>query len=441
MTQSNRKHTMNHITNYNINNNMKQKTLGIYLHIPFCVRKCNYCDFLSAPTDARTAERYVARLAEEIRRFEPVDEYQVRSVFFGGGTPSLLKGEFIEAVMEQLYEHFPYWDKDPSGGRSAECTIECNPGTLTEDRLSSYRSCGINRLSIGLQSAVNEELRLLGRIHTWEQFVENYRQARAAGFQNINIDLMSALPGQTAASWRETLERVLDLSPEHISAYSLIIEEGTPFYQIYGEQEDQQNGNCGECTEAERQAVSGNGKDISGQMSGDHGRCWPPLPGEDEERQMYYDTERLLMQEGMQRYEISNYALPGFESRHNSGYWQRIEYVGFGLGASSQLGHLRYKNTECLEQYLAGNFSKYEMQKLTREEEIEETMFLGLRMMQGVSDAGFQEKFGVLPEQIYGKKLEWLTREGLIRNDRGFWKLTGRGIDVSNAVLAEFLLD
>ncbi len=372
---------------------------------------------------------YVERLKEEICRFEGAEQYEAVSVFFGGGTPSILKGEEIGEILEALDEKFGFRAsrEEGCGSRKESCsleiTLECNPGTLTEEKLRIYREQGVNRLSLGLQSADNEELRLLGRIHTWEEFQKNYEQARAEGFHNINVDLMSALPGQTLDSWQRTLDKVLELEPEHISAYSLIIEEGTPFYQIYGE---------------------GAGKEAHGGLS-DGSRMGPekyaPLPDEDTEREMYYATERMLKEAGLYRYEISNYARPGRESIHNCGYWVRREYAGFGLGASSQLKKLRYKNTDCLEDYLKGDFSKREFLILTKDNEMEETMYLGLRMMQGIDLKAFEAAFGVPLEIVYRKELERLKGQGLIRMEKGRLSLTPLGIDVSNQVLAAFLLD
>ena len=377
--------------------------LGIYVHIPFCVRKCRYCDFLSGPAGRQTRERYIQRLKEEIGLFEPEENCRAESVFFGGGTPSLLEGEELAGLMEKIKAAFPRRNPD------WEVTVECNPGTVTEDKLAAYRQAGVNRLSFGLQSADEEELRILGRIHTWKEFEQNYRLARRMGFENINVDLMFGLPGQTEESWRSTLEKVLELKPEHISAYSLIIEEGTPFYRLYGE-----------------------GRTPDGE---------PALPDEDAERAMYKETERILKRAGLNRYEISNYSLPGRESRHNCGYWRRIPYAGFGLGASSQLNRLRFKNTDSLEAYLEGDFSKREVLVLTRDNEIEETMFLGLRMMEGVNVRRFKETFGTDLEVIYRPQIERMEKLGLLAIRGGNLCLTERGIDVSNQVLAEFLLD
>lgn len=453
--------------------------MGIYVHIPFCVRKCNYCDFLSGPAEPKVREQYVKQLIREINSFPHPEKYRAVSVFFGGGTPSLLEGEALGSILQALGEQFPqvraaadpekgdFGQEKGSGKPVPEITVECNPGTLTRKKLEQYKKWGVNRLSIGLQSTEDKELRLLGRIHTWEEFLENYQAAREAGFSNINIDLMSGLPGQSAASWRETLRKVLALKPEHISAYSLIVEEGTVFDRWYGQPEGNlevpeaylqgQPGQSfeapGECLSGQReQCVEAEAISLRIQEKGEGGAgrsvCrgfpdekLPPLPPEEEERQMYYDTEELLRTAGMERYEISNYARPGCESIHNSGYWVRREYAGFGLGASSQLGHVRYKNTDSLKDYLRGDFSRQEVEELTRKDEMEETMFLGLRMMQGVDREEFFQKFQIPLEEVYSKQIRKLKKQGLLEEQGNRLRLTGRGIDVSNGVLAEFLLD
>lgn len=387
-----------------------KKKLGIYIHIPFCVRKCAYCDFLSAPATKEVQQQYIEALKQEIRSSrELASQYQVATVFFGGGTPSILEGEQLAGILEILRQTFEILP-------NAEISVECNPGTLTEEKLFWYAKMGVNRLSIGLQSAQNEELRLLGRIHTWEEFLESFWLAREKGFTNINVDLMSALPGQDRSTWKDTLEKVLALEPEHISAYSLIIEEGTPFYERYGE------GSCG-AAQIEDEA-----------LSTDAARNWPELPNEDTERQMYYDTKQILEKAGYHRYEISNYAKPGFESRHNSSYWERVDYKGFGIGAASLINHVRYRNSENLEAYLAGRLEYESEEPLTHKEELEETMFLGLRMMKGVQ---LNEEL----RAVYADVLEVLKRKELLTEWDGRVFLTSRGIDVSNYALAEFLLD
>ena len=381
------------------------KELEIYLHIPFCVKKCNYCDFLSAPAGEETRAAYVDALLEEIRGFDEPEDYEVVTVFFGGGTPSILPGQAIFRIMEALREKFSF-------RKGAEITLEANPGTVDKEKLSFYKKAGINRLSFGLQSADAEELKKLGRIHTWEKFLESFQLAREAGFSNINVDLMSALPGQTKESWEKTLRQVLALQPEHISAYSLIIEEGTPFYQLYE-------------------------KDVERRDAGEEPEL---IPSEEEERAMYEATGRILKEQGYLHYEISNYAKPGCECRHNLGYWQRRDYLGFGLGASTLLNPVRYKNTEDLEAYLGGDFSKKEFFVLTKDNQIEETMFLGLRVLEGVSKEHFREQFSCELRVVYRKELEKLEQEGLLEEEGDFVRLTSRGIDLSNPVLAEFLL-
>ena len=381
------------------------KELELYLHIPFCVKKCNYCDFLSAPAGEETRAAYVDALLEEIRGFDETEDYEVVTVFFGGGTPSILPGQAIFRIMEALREKFSF-------RKEAEITLEANPGTVDKEKLSFYKKAGINRLSFGLQSADAEELKKLGRIHTWEKFLESFQLAREAGFSNINVDLMSALPGQTKESWEKTLRQVLALQPEHISAYSLIIEEGTPFYQLYE-------------------------KDVERRDAGEEPEL---IPSEEEERAMYEATGRILKEQGYLHYEISNYAKPGCECRHNLGYWQRRDYLGFGLGASTLLNPVRYKNTEDLEAYLGGDFSKKEFFVLTKDNQIEETMFLGLRVLEGVSKEQFREQFSCELRVVYRKELEKLEKEGLLEEEGDFVRLTSRGIDLSNPVLAEFLL-
>lgn len=371
-----------------------KRRLGIYIHIPFCVRKCEYCDFLSAPAGEETREQYAAMLKKEIAEAEDLaGRFQAETVFFGGGTPSLLSAEEFSGIMDALYRRF---DVLPD----AEITVECNPGTLTKEKLSAYKAAGVSRLSIGLQSADDRELKMLGRIHTWKEFQESYDLARSAGFDNLNIDLISALPGQTESAWMNTLSRTAALEPEHISAYSLIIEEGTPFYRQYAEGGPLEN----------------------------------LLPDEDTERKMYEDTKLFLQERGYERYEISNYARPGYACRHNLSYWERIDYKGFGIGAASLVDEVRYKNSASLAAYLRGDFSFESREELRKKDRLEETMFLGLRKMEGVA----------LTEElwsVYGRTFEDLKKKGLLKEEKGRILLTDRGIDISNYVLSEFLLD
>lgn len=409
------------------------KELELYLHIPFCERKCAYCDFLSAPADLPVRISYIKKLQEEIAYYgAQYGEYQVSSIFFGGGTPTILEGYQLAAILETVKEHFNITT-------DAEITVECNPGTLTAGKAEKLVQAGFNRISMGLQSADDRELQLLGRIHNFAQFLESYDLARKAGFQNINVDLMSALPGQTLKSWQDTLQKVTALRPEHISAYSLIIEEGTPFYERFAEDERIRE-------------------------EGGHPRL---LPEEDVERQMYELTEIFLHTKGYERYEISNYAKPGYECRHNCGYWTRKDYLGLGLGASSLVEHQRFQNTSDLKTYLEQEYlpqceGQHEriaetiqlqeetgltqtghhihIETLDKKSEMEEFMFLGLRLMAGISRQQFEKKFQVTLNSVYGEGLRKLKGEQLIEEVAGYVRLTEHGIDVSNYVLAEFLL-
>ena len=373
--------------------NNRRIPLELYVHIPFCVRKCQYCDFLSGPSDEETKDRYIEALLKEIRAAEHTEDYEIVSVFIGGGTPSALKAEAIASIMRTLQEKFFFCE-------DAEVTIEANPGTVDPEKLTIYRNVGINRLSLGLQSTDAEELKLLGRIHSYEEFLKSYEWAREAGFSNINIDLMFAIPGQTGEAWRQHLYQVAELNPEHISAYSLIIEEGTPF--------------------AEQNL---------------------DLPDEDTEYQMYEDTAEILERYGYRQYEISNYAKQGYMCRHNAGYWQRLEYLGFGLGASSLYGGMRFSNTHQMQEYLKESRNPDQIRKdvtvLSRNEQIEEFMFLGLRMTEGISEKKFEENFNVRLMDIYGDILQKYEETGFMEHIETKWRLTRKGIHVSNHILNE----
>lgn len=377
--------------------NNRRIPLELYVHIPFCVRKCQYCDFLSGPSDEETKDRYIEALLKEIRAAEHTEDYEIVSVFIGGGTPSALKAEAIASIMRTLQEQFFFCE-------DAEVTIEANPGTVDLEKLTIYRNVGINRLSLGLQSTDAEELKLLGRIHSYEEFLKSYEWAREAGFSNINIDLMFAIPGQTGEAWRQHLYQVAELNPEHISAYSLIIEEGTPF--------------------AEQNL---------------------DLPDEDTEYQMYEDTAEILERYGYRQYEISNYAKQGYMCRHNAGYWQRREYLGFGLGASSLYRGMRFSNTRRMQEYLKESRNPDQIRKdvtvLSRNERIEEFMFLGLRMTEGISEKKIEENFDVRLMDVYGDILQKYEETGFVEHIETKWRLTRKGIHVSNHILADFLLD
>jgi len=380
-----------------IKSNLRE--LELYIHIPFCVQKCKYCDFLSAPATAQVQNAYMEALLAEIRAADAADCIVV-SVFIGGGTPTAVDADWIWRLMDTVRECFEL-------AQDAEITMEMNPGTVTAESLAIYRQAGINRLSIGCQSARDEELRAIGRIHNFAQFLDTYEKVRAAGFANVNVDLMSALPGQTLRDWEETLQKILSLNPqpEHISAYSLIVEEGTPFYEMY-----------------ER-----------GELD---------LPDEDTDREMYRKTAEILREHGYERYEISNYAKADFACRHNCGYWTRRDYLGFGIGAASLYNNTRFHNTTSLQAYLDNSLNcREDVETLNTREQMEETMFLGLRMLKGVDTQKFQENFAVTVDEIYGTQIQESISEGLMTRNESNVFLTKKGLDLSNYVMAKFLQD
>lgn len=418
---------------------MNNYDLELYIHIPFCVRKCGYCDFLSFPAREALQREYLDKLTDEIRaQGSCLGDRRVTSIFLGGGTPSILPADWIGELFLTLQNSF-------SIAEDAEITIEANPGTLTMEKLEIYRESGINRLSLGLQSADDKELRLLGRIHTFDDFLKSYQRAREAGFTNINVDLMSALPGQDLHSWKSTLRKVLLLRPEHISAYSLIIEEGTPFYERYGAgTASAGRGGAGHRPVPGKKEV----KDASGARAAREAddAFWPPLPDEDTDREMYRQTKEILAAQGYERYEISNYAKPGYECRHNCGYWTGVDYVGLGLGASSYLDGYRYRNVDDIREYLSLDLTEpgaaaRDIHHQSLEEQMEEFMFLGLRMSKGVSGSEFFQRFDRNMWNVYEKPLAQLEAQQLIEIHYPQIRLTDRGVDVSNRVLSEFLLD
>ena len=424
----------------------EKRPLGLYIHIPFCVKKCSYCDFLSFASDDATKEQYVNALCEEIRANKgSEEEYTVESVYFGGGTPSVLSVEQIGTILGVILETFsvrgfedeksekkekkksrfgkkkaeePEHTETPEerlqrvlAGELAEVTIEVNPGTADREKFTALYELGFNRLSMGLQSAVVSELSCLGRIHTKEQFADCVKAARDAGFRNISGDLMSGLPGQTEETLTESIRFLLAQQPEHVSVYSLQIEDGTEFAKRYGEDGPEKE----------------------------------QLPDEDADRKMYELTGKLLEEAGYFRYEISNYAKKGFESRHNSSYWTGREYLGVGLGASSLMSNARFHNTTELEEYIAGANDPFslreDMERLVQKELMEEFMFLGLRMCRGIEKAEFKRRFKCEIETVYGDVMKRLFSQGVLAEAEGRVFLTPRGIDVSNVVLAEFLLE
>lgn len=378
---------------------MKKNKLGLYLHLPFCEKKCNYCDFLSFATTEEVRGQYVKNLVKEMILWkERVSaDFLVDTVFIGGGTPSVLSVPLMNQIFESLHHCF-----NLSGLQ--EFTIECNPNSLSKEKLSCYIGGGVNRISIGMQSAQDKELKALGRLHNREQFYRAYMQTRELGVENINIDLMSAIPEQTIDSYLDTLEYVMALQPEHISSYSLIVEEGTPFYELYGEH--------------------------------------PPVD-EDTDREMYELTKQIFSDHGYERYEISNYAHKGKECQHNIKYWRRTPYLGIGLGAASMMDGERRSNVRSLKKYEeltnAGYLPVEEIEVLTKEDKMAEFMFLGLRCMKGVSEKEFETEFGVSMIEQYGEILLRFQEKDFMQKKEEYWSLTTKGIDVSNRIFAEFI--
>ena len=379
-----------------------KKDLGLYIHIPFCVKKCAYCDFLSWKGSDEEREAYVQALEKEISSYsEFAKDYRVSTVFFVGGTPSVLEGEQTERILKKIRDTFRV-EKD------AEITLEMNPGTAQKEKLLLYRELGINRLSIGLQSVKNENLKLLGRIHTYGDFLDSYRMAREAGFDNISADLISTLPGQTLEEWKEELEILQETPLEHISVYQLIIEKGTEFYEKYGEHEEL-------------------------------------LPDEETSREIYLWTGKYLKEHGFEQYEISNYARPSRKSRHNLRYWERKDYLGLGLGAASMVHNIRMSNTRDWEKYIEGSQNpkrlREEVEFLEEPRQMEEFMFLGLRKTEGVSRKEFRRTFGRELDMVYEKALEKHLENGMLEASKDRIRLSQAGILVSNQVLSDFIFD
>ncbi len=396
--------------------------LELYIHIPFCVKKCLYCDFLSGVFDEKMQRRYVAALCTEIKYMASKHaDASVTTIYVGGGTPSWLSEDLMDAIMTTIKQSFKV---DPL----AEISVECNPGTLSSEKLNVYRSIGINRLSIGLQSANDDELKELGRIHDYNRFLHTFDLVRKAGFDNVNVDVMTGLPHQTIQKLEKTLGAVTMLRPEHISAYSLIIEKGTPFYEKY-----------------KFDAV----KQQAGMPTED-------LPTDEEAYKLYKFTMQYLENKGYKRYEISNYAKNGKVCRHNIGYWDRVPYLGLGLGAASLFDNVRSSNIRDIYQYVEtseaiadGKAIQTEFsspyyaseEKLSKKDAMEEFMFLGLRKIDGVARSDFQNMFGIDIDAIYGPIITALRNQDFMDAKEGRLFLTDIGIDVSNQVLAKFLLD
>ncbi|WP_051216959.1 radical SAM family heme chaperone HemW [Butyrivibrio fibrisolvens] len=463
-------------------NTDNNKIISIYIHIPFCVRKCKYCDFLSFPAAIDVQTRYLEALIKEIERgaawlqdkgYTPY----VKSIFLGGGTPSSVDPKWIVKILDTVRRNY-------NVAADAEITMEMNPGTATPESLSVYKKAGINRLSIGCQSLNDDELKELGRIHDAKTFYETFSAAREAGFDNINVDLMSALPGQSVRSYTDTLKGIIELRPEHISAYSLIIEEGTPFYDKYKDVIDRDLYDIEDELVKEGVVLKTPCEDDKEAAEKVIGKVClvKPLPTEEEERKMYEETIDILTKNGYHRYEVSNYARDDgdYECYHNKAYWKRADYLGFGIGAAGMVDDERFTNTDDINTYckywegidicyppledtdntdtdindtdntgaadskMSYKYTKrplLEHDKLSIKACMEETMFLGLRMDEGVSVSDFERKFGSSIQSVYGNTIDKLDREALVVIENGYIKLTEKGLEVSNAVLSEFLLD
>ena len=390
---------------------MEVKNVGLYIHIPFCKKKCEYCDFVSYAGKESLVDSYMKWLKYEIKEVgegnrldyeDGLDKaINVETIYIGGGTPSVISANYIEEIMEVIKSNYNI-------SENAEITIEVNPGTVDEDKLEKYRKSGINRLSIGLQATQDRLLEEIGRIHTFNEFINTYSAARVVGFKNINVDLMLGLPKQSIEDLEESLDKVIELKPEHISVYSLIIEEGTPFYKKVEE----------------------------GKLD---------LPSDEIERKMYWMVKAKLEEAGYNHYEISNYAKKGFESKHNVSCWNQGEYIGFGVAAHSYTNDVRYSNIDNIKKYIE-NFEKNSEidnfvfhEKLNLESKMKEFMLLGLRKIEGVNISDFKNKFGQNPIFLYRKELEKLTNEGLLEIDGNKIRLSNKGLDLANLVWEEFV--
>ncbi|MEN8077091.1 radical SAM family heme chaperone HemW [Clostridioides difficile] len=374
------------------------KKISLYIHIPFCKQRCFYCDFPTFAGKEKLREEYVNALIKEIE--DKCSNYIINTIFIGGGTPSHLEakelGELLRAIEKLNFsEHIEY-------------SIECNPGTVDKEKLEIMKKYGVNRISFGLQSCDDSLLKKIGRIHTFEEFLENYNLAIKVGFNNINVDLMYGLPNLTVEKWKETLETICKLKPEHISAYSLIIEEGTAFYSLY-----------------EKDKLE--------------------IPSEDDERIMDKMTKDILKENGYHQYEISNFALQGKECEHNKVYWSLDEYIGVGSASSSYIDGYRLVNTGNINDYInriSNNETVIiEKHKNSIEDEMEEFIFMGLRMLCGISLSKFKRKFGVDIKSIYGAIIEKNIKDNLLKIKGDFMYLTSKGVELSNVVMSDFILD
>lgn len=383
---------------------MSKKEIGIYIHIPFCKQKCYYCDFVSFANQQSKMDEYLQAIKKEIEQYD-LEQYNVTTIYIGGGTPSYVDSKEIADVLKMIKQKM---SKNDTNFEDIEITIEVNPGTVTKEKLEDYKNAGINRISIGLQTTNNELLKEIGRIHTYEQFLETYQMIKEVGFANCNVDLMLGLPNQTIQDLKKSLQEVINLQPNHISVYSLIVEEGTPI---------------------DKMIETGSLK----------------LPEEELERQMYWYVKNTLELNGYKHYEISNFAKEGKESKHNMNCWNQKEYIGMGLAAHSYMNKMRYSNTEDLREYIENvqndNINKIRNieEKQTIDEQKNEYMMLGFRKLEGVSISEFKEKFGSNPVFEYRHELNKLVEAGLVEVNLNNIKLTNKGLDLANLVFEEFI--
>lgn len=375
--------------------------LGLYIHVPFCAQKCNYCDFNSYKIQEKNEKKdYLISIIKEMKLYkEEFKNKEFTSVFLGGGTPSILNSEELTILVNSIYENFNI-------NKDVEITIECNPGTLNKEKLETIKSLGINRLSMGLQVTQNHHLKYIGRIHTYEQFEKNYKDAIEIGIDNINVDLMYSLPNQSFDEWKETLNKIISLNPSHISAYSLILEEGTKFYDMYINKEFELN-------------------------------------DEEVDINIYNYTIDKLSSSGYKQYEISNYSKEGYECKHNILYWKCDNYLGLGPGASGYINNYRYSNIcdiKGYNKYLEGNKKPIEEKNiLSKKDEIEEFIFMGLRMNEGINLDEFYKKFNVNFKNKYNSVIDKLKNLNLITEQNNNISLTQRGREISNTVFVEFI--
>lgn len=377
---------------------MDKKELGIYIHIPFCKQKCYYCDFISFANKNEKQEQYIKAIKKEIDTYE-FEKYNVTTIYIGGGTPSYIESKYIVGLIEKLKSKLT---NNETKFDKMEITIEVNPGTVTKQKLQDFKSCGINRLSIGLQTTNNNLLKQIGRIHTYEEFLETYNMAKEVGFENINVDLMLGLPNQTIKDLKDSLEKVIRLGATHISVYSLIVEEGTVISKLLDEEKIE-------------------------------------LPSEETEREMYWYVKNTLELNGYKHYEISNFAKENKYSKHNMNCWKQEEYIGLGVAAHSYLNDTRFSNANNIEDYINNVENKEIEEAQTLEDKQNEFMLLGLRMLNGVDIASFKQKFGQNPIYLYRYRLNKLVEDGLVVIDLNHIKLTNKGLDLANLVFEEFI--